>query len=90
MSIARNLGVASLALVASTLAACGGTDGARARRNREDPLVFLEDESLFGGLHNDPTFTSLYAAAIRSLHTHGARATLERWAAQSATREGES
>ena len=53
---------------------------ARARRNHDEPLAFLEDPSLFGDLRDDPRFTSIYAAAIRSLHEHGARSTLERWA----------
>lgn len=56
---------------------------ARAKRNRQEPLAFLEDESLFGGLRHDPAFTSLYSTALYSLHEQGARATLERWASTS-------
>ena len=51
----------------------------RALRNREEPLAFLRDESLFGDLANNPAFTSHYTAALRSLHAHGARETLRRW-----------
>lgn len=53
---------------------------ARAKRNTNEPLAFLEDESLFGGLGTNAAFTSLFSAALHSLHEHGARATLERWA----------
>ncbi|MFT4165780.1 MAG: mannitol dehydrogenase family protein [Microlunatus sp.] len=52
---------------------------ARAQHNTDEPLVFLEDESLFGALRHDPRFASLYTEAVRSLHANGARATLERW-----------
>jgi mannitol 2-dehydrogenase len=48
-----------------------------ARRQREDPLAFLADRDLFGDLADDERFTSHYLAALRSLHMHGARATLE-------------
>ncbi len=51
----------------------------RARRSRADPLVFLEDTTLFGNLRDEPAFTVPYAEALRSLHEHGARATLQRW-----------
>ncbi|HJX42258.1 MAG TPA: mannitol dehydrogenase family protein [Geodermatophilus sp.] len=50
---------------------------ARARRQREDPLVFLADRDLFGDLVDDERFTSAYLAALTSLHERGARATLE-------------
>jgi len=52
---------------------------ARARRNRDEPLAFLEDEALFGDLRHDPAFTGPFSQALRSLHTHGVRATLKRW-----------
>lgn len=52
---------------------------ARAQHNLDEPLLFLADESLFGVLREDPSFTALYTAALRELHTHGARATLEQW-----------
>jgi mannitol 2-dehydrogenase len=50
---------------------------ANARRQREDPLAFLADRDLFGDLVDDERFTAPYAAALGSLHVHGARATLE-------------
>ena len=53
----------------------------RARRQREDPLAFLRDPTLFGGLVDDQVFTRHYLEALASLHTRGARATLEQWEA---------
>lgn len=50
---------------------------ASARRQRREPLAFLEDRELFGDLIDHPTFTDAYRAALHSLHTRGARATLE-------------
>ncbi|WP_347350558.1 mannitol dehydrogenase family protein [Intrasporangium sp.] len=50
---------------------------AAAARQGEDRLAFLRDRDLFGGLVDDERFTSAYAAALDSLHAHGARATLE-------------
>jgi mannitol 2-dehydrogenase len=47
------------------------------RRQREDPLAFVRDRDLFGDLADDERFTSPYLATLDSLHTHGARATLE-------------
>ena len=44
-----------------------------------DPLAFLEDRDLFHDLHDQERFTEEYAAALDSLHTRGARATLEAW-----------
>jgi len=52
---------------------------ARARRQAQQPLAFLDDRDLFGDLRERPEFTGLYLEALRSLHEHGARATLERW-----------
>ena len=52
---------------------------ARARRQADQPLAFLDDRDLFGDLRERPEFTGLYLEALRSLHEHGARATLERW-----------
>jgi mannitol 2-dehydrogenase len=52
---------------------------ARAAHNRDDPLAFLDDPTLFGGLRDEPSFTSVYVEALHSLHTAGACATLERW-----------
>ncbi len=51
----------------------------RARRQREDPLAFLRDPSLFGDLADDERFTRHYLDALESLHHRGARATLETW-----------
>jgi mannitol 2-dehydrogenase len=48
----------------------------RARRQRDDPLVFIADRDLFGDLADDERFTGPYLAALESLHTRGARATL--------------
>jgi mannitol 2-dehydrogenase len=52
---------------------------ARARQQTEDPLAFLRDPDLFGDLVADERFVRHYRAALDSLHTHGARATLEVW-----------
>jgi mannitol 2-dehydrogenase len=51
---------------------------ANARRQREDPLAFIANREVFGDLIDDERFTSLYRAALASLHTYGARATLEK------------
>jgi mannitol 2-dehydrogenase len=51
----------------------------RARRQRDEPLAFLEDPDLFADLRDQPRFTEEYLAALESLHSHGARATLEAW-----------
>jgi mannitol 2-dehydrogenase len=50
---------------------------ANARRQREDPLAFIADREVFGDLVDDERFTSAYLAALESLHSNGARATLE-------------
>lgn len=50
---------------------------ANARRQRRDPLAFIADREVFGDLIDDGRFTTLYRAALASLHAHGARATLE-------------
>ncbi|MEL7978109.1 mannitol dehydrogenase family protein [Isoptericola sp. F-RaC21] len=50
---------------------------AAAARNREDALVFVRDEELFGDLATEPRFVEAYTAALDSLHTLGARATVE-------------
>ena len=52
----------------------------RARAQREDPLAFLRDPTLFGRLVDDEEFTGPYLEALESLHTRGARATLLEWA----------
>jgi mannitol 2-dehydrogenase len=48
-----------------------------ARRQHEDPLAFVRNRELFGDLADDERFTSAYLAALRSLHSGGARRTLE-------------
>jgi len=50
---------------------------AAAARQAEDPLAFLRDPTLFGGLVDDDAFTTPYRQSLQSLHDHGARATLE-------------
>lgn len=50
---------------------------AAAGRQSSDPLAFIRDRDLFGDLVDDQRFTSAYVAALDSLHSLGARATLE-------------
>jgi mannitol 2-dehydrogenase len=50
---------------------------ARARRQREDPDAFIANREVFGDLVDDERFVDAYRAALRSLHEHGARGTLE-------------
>ncbi len=50
---------------------------AAAGRQSSDPLAFIRDRDLFGDLVDDERFTSAYLAALDSLHSLGARATLE-------------
>jgi mannitol 2-dehydrogenase len=57
---------------------------AAARQREGDPLAFLRDRDLFGDLVDNARFTTAYAAALASLHEHGARATLETYAARGA------
>jgi mannitol 2-dehydrogenase len=52
---------------------------ARAAEQGSDKLAFLRAPELFGDLVDDERFTREYAAALDSLHEHGARATLEAW-----------
>ena len=47
------------------------------RARSSDPLVFVSDPDLFGSLASDPRFVSAYTAALDSLHSVGARATVE-------------
>ncbi|MEE3850111.1 mannitol dehydrogenase family protein [Gordonia sp. LSe1-13] len=46
-------------------------------RSRSEPLAFVSDASLFGNLADDERFTKPYLAALESLRSNGARATLE-------------
>jgi mannitol 2-dehydrogenase len=48
-----------------------------ARRQREDPGVFIENRQLFGDLAGNERFRAAYLSALASLHSRGARATLE-------------
>ncbi len=48
-----------------------------ARRQRDEPLAFAANRSLFGDLAEDPRFTEPYLETLNSLHERGARATLE-------------
>ena len=53
---------------------------ARARRQREeDPLAFLRDSDLFGDLVENERFVRQYLEALESLHSRGARTTVEAW-----------
>jgi mannitol 2-dehydrogenase len=52
-----------------------------AQRQREDPDAFIANRDLFGDLADDGRFAEAYRSALRSLHEHGARATLEALAA---------
>lgn len=48
-----------------------------ARRQREQPTAFLGERSLFGDLIDHPRFVTAYLAALDTLHTRGAHATVE-------------
>jgi mannitol 2-dehydrogenase len=48
-----------------------------AAEQRADPLAFLRNRELFGDLVDDERFTSAYVSTLDSLHTKGARKTLE-------------
>jgi mannitol 2-dehydrogenase len=48
-----------------------------AKSQREDPLAFVRNTSVFGDLAENERFTEAYLRALDSLHTHGARATVE-------------
>ena len=54
-----------------------------AAQQREDPLAFVKNQELFGFLATEPAFTEPYLNALNSLHTRGARATLEALARRS-------
>jgi len=55
----------------------GDTLTALARRQRDDPDAFIANRDLFGDLSSDRRFVAAYREALRSLHAHGARATLQ-------------
>src|SRR5580698_8123374 len=48
-----------------------------ARRQRTDPDAFIANRQLFGDLAANERFRAAYRSALASLHTRGARATLE-------------
>lgn len=48
-----------------------------AQRQREEPLAFIENRTLFGDLVDDEHFREPYRQTLDSLHQRGARATLE-------------
>ena len=48
-----------------------------AKRQRDEPDAFIANRDLFGDLADDERFAEAYLTALRSLHEHGARATLE-------------
>lgn len=52
---------------------------AAAAATGDDPLAFIRDRDLFGGLADDERFAGAYVEALSQLHSLGARATLERW-----------
>jgi mannitol 2-dehydrogenase len=48
-----------------------------AAQQRDDPLAFVKNRELFGDLATEPAFTGPYLNTLNSLHSKGARATLE-------------
>jgi mannitol 2-dehydrogenase len=48
-----------------------------ARSQRDNPTAFIENTQVFGDLATHPRFVEAYLWALDSLHSHGARATLE-------------
>jgi len=48
-----------------------------AKRQADDPLAFIANRDLFGDLVDNERFVSTYRSVLSSLHTKGARATLE-------------
>jgi mannitol 2-dehydrogenase len=48
-----------------------------ARRQKDNPTAFIENRELFGDLADNERFVSTYTSLLASLHTKGARATLE-------------
>jgi mannitol 2-dehydrogenase len=52
---------------------------ATAQRQKDEPLAFISDREVFGDLVDDERFVAVYTEALDSLHTRGARATMEAW-----------
>ena len=48
-----------------------------ARRQRDEPLAFIENRVVFGDLVDSERFVSAYRSVLSALHEKGARATLE-------------
>jgi mannitol 2-dehydrogenase len=48
-----------------------------ARRQRSEPLAFVENRDVFGDLADNERFVTAYRKVLTSLHESGARATLE-------------
>ena len=48
-----------------------------ARRQRQEPLAFIENRDVFGDLVDEERFVSAYRSVLASLHHKGAKATLE-------------
>jgi mannitol 2-dehydrogenase len=48
-----------------------------AQSQKDNPLAFVENRSVFGDLADQPRFTEAYLLALDALHSDGARATLE-------------
>ncbi|WP_076258529.1 mannitol dehydrogenase family protein [Intrasporangium flavum] len=58
---------------------------AAAARQGEDPLAFLRDRDLFGGLADDERFAAVFTDALSALHDKGARETLQAWSTRVTT-----
>jgi mannitol 2-dehydrogenase len=54
-----------------------------AAQQRDDPLAFVKNRELFGDLATESAFTEPYLNTLNSLHSNGARATLEALARRS-------
>ena len=54
-----------------------------AAQQRDDHLAFVKNRELFGDLATEPAFTEPYLNTLESLHSNGARATLEALATRS-------
>ncbi len=48
-----------------------------AQRQKDNPTAFIENREVFGDLTDNERFVSTYTSILASLHTKGARATLE-------------
>jgi mannitol 2-dehydrogenase len=56
-----------------------------ASQQRDEPLAFVKNRELFGDLAGEPAFTEPYLNTLESLHSNGARATLEALATRSSS-----